>query len=119
MIGLSKRDGGFLAVVAIVVVVFAMLDAGAPTYAWFLLFAAAWWPARRGRREAQLRARALEETLQAERAQRIEDVARLTDAIDQLRRGDPVSSTSEEAVPPAVPIVAAVAVTPEPDLRPD
>ncbi|HXH39559.1 MAG TPA: DUF2339 domain-containing protein [Thermoanaerobaculia bacterium] len=123
MSGLTKRDAGFLVVVTIVVLVFAGTEANASTYAWFLLFAAAWWTARRARREARLRTGALEEALQAERAARMEDVARLTEAIGQLGQRTAPSPITEEVPPPvvaqAVESVAIAAETPEPILEPE
>jgi hypothetical protein len=125
MIGLTKRDVAFLVVVAIVVLIFAGVSADASTHVWFLLFAAAMWTARRARREAQVRTQALEKTLQAERAERIEDVARLTETIAQLGQRTAASPMPEQAsTPSAAPAIestvsVAASVTPEPPELPD
>jgi uncharacterized membrane protein len=102
MSSLSKRDVVFLVGVAILVVVFASVDANASTYVWFLLFAAAIWTALRARREARIEARSFEEALRTEHAQRVEDIARLTDMIARLRPGAAVTPEVEENIPPSV-----------------
>jgi Predicted membrane protein (DUF2339) len=121
MIGPSKRDVGFLVVVTIVVFIFMGVDANASTYAWFLLFAWAMWTARRARRVAQVRTETLEKTLLAERAERIEDVARLTETIAQLGQRTEAAPVHEEASPPieALAVESTVTVSPESPLLPE
>jgi hypothetical protein len=97
MIGLSKRDIAFLVGAAIVLLIFFSVGAGASTYAWFLLSATALWSASRARSEARLRSAALEAALQAEREERIRNVARLRERIRELEER---TSTAPDATEP-------------------